>query len=133
MDEEARVDIERTLLAYLDTLNNADWDGFRRYLADGATAFSPWAAFAGRATGRAAVEAAFQPAFARWRATLPGPPYLHITPDDLAIQIAGDIAIVTFHTHEDAELGRRTLVWRKDADGWKVIHLHASYLTPTTE
>ncbi len=131
MDEGVRVAIGRTLLAYLETLNNADWNRFRRYLADDMTAFSPWAAFAGRATGRAAVEAAFQPAFARWRATLPGPPYLHITPDDLAIHITGDIAIVTFHTHEDADLGRRTLVWRKGADGWTIIHLHASYLTPT--
>lgn len=44
---------------------------------------SPWAEFADRATGRERVVGAFQPSFARWRATLPGPPYLQIVPEDL--------------------------------------------------
>ena len=47
--------VERTLMAYLDTFNQADWEGFRTFFADDATAFSPWGAFAGRATGRDAV------------------------------------------------------------------------------
>jgi ketosteroid isomerase-like protein len=120
--------VERTLMAYLDTFNQADWEGFRRFFADDATAFSPWGAFAGRATGRDAVEAAFRPSFARWRETLPGPPYLHIVPEDLHIQQWDDVAIVTFHARDEPSLGRRTLVFRHRPDGWKIVHVHASYL-----
>ncbi len=116
------------LTAYLDTLNNADWERFVSYIADDATAFSPWAAFADRATGRAAVEEAFRPSFDRWRATLPGPPYLHLVPEDVHIHILDDVAVVTFHARDEPSLGRRTLVVRNGAAGWKIVHLHASYL-----
>jgi ketosteroid isomerase-like protein len=126
-DREA---IERMLMAYLDTLNNADGDGFRRSFTDDATAFSPWAESADRATGRERVVDAFAPAFARWRSTLPGPPYLRITPEDLHIQQLDDVAIVTFHARDEPSLGRRTLVLRRGPDGWKIVHLHASYLMP---
>ena len=120
--------IERTLAAYLDTLNNADWDGFRQFFTDDATAFSPWGAFADRATGRDAVVEAFRPSFVRWRATLPGPPYLHIVPEDLHIQQVDGVAIATFHARDEPSLGRRTLVFRHGSDGWKIVHVHASYL-----
>lgn len=125
-DNEA---IERTLAAYLDTLNNADWEGFRQFFTEDATAFSPWETYADRATGRDAVGEAFRPAFARWRATLPGPPYLHIVPEDLHIQQLDDVAIVTFHARDEPSLGRRTIVFRHGSDGWKIVHVHASYLS----
>jgi ketosteroid isomerase-like protein len=128
-DHEA---IEWMLSVYLDTLNNADFDAFRRFFVDDATAFSPWAEFADRATGRERVMDAFRPAFARWRATLPGPPYLHIVPEDLHIQQVDDVAIVTFHARDEPSLGRRTLVLRRGPDGWKIVHLHASYLMPAS-
>ena len=131
MDDTGRDAVAQTLIAYLATLNDADWDGFRAYFTDDATCFSPWAAFAGRATGREAVEAAFQPSFARWRSTLPGPPFLQIEPDDLWVQMIDDVAVVTFHTHDEDALGRRTLVLRHGDDGWKIVHLHASYLVPS--
>jgi hypothetical protein len=39
-------------------------------------------------------------------------------------------AIVTFHLDRGhSSTGRRTLVLRKGADGWKIVHLHAPMLT----
>jgi ketosteroid isomerase-like protein len=125
-----RAAIEQMLTEYLDTLNNADFDAFRRFFVDDATAFSPWAEFADRAIGRERVMDAFRPAFARWRATLPGPPYLRIVPEDLHIQQVDNVAVVTFHARDEPSLGRRTLVLCRESGGWKITHLHASYLMP---
>ncbi len=42
------------------------------------------------------------------------------------IQWLGDVAVLTFHLGARGRLGRRTLVWRRTADGWRIAHLHAS-------
>jgi ketosteroid isomerase-like protein len=55
------------------------------------------------------------------------PPYMHIEPRALAIQMFGDTAIATFNLDDRAGfLNRRTLVLHKTAAGWKIVHLHAS-------
>jgi ketosteroid isomerase-like protein len=52
---------------------------------------------------------------------------MDIQPRDLRLQIAGNIAIVTFHLDDrPGFLNRRTIVWQKQPSGWKIIHLHAS-------
>ena len=70
--------------------------------------------------------------FEEWRATRPGPPYLSIDAKDLLIQELGEVAIVTFHLdNRPGELGRRTIVFTKTPDGWKIAHLHASVMPLT--
>ena len=54
-----------------------------------------------------------------------------VDPKDLQIQLLGtDSAIVSFHlgTGPDA-VARRTLVYRREAGGWRIVHLHASSLS----
>jgi hypothetical protein len=52
---------------------------------------------------------------------------MDIQPRDLHLQIAGDIAIVTFHLDDlPGFLNRRTIVLQKQTSTWKIIHLHAS-------
>jgi ketosteroid isomerase-like protein len=56
----------------------------------------------------------------------PGPPYHSLVPQDLLIQIFGDAAVVTFHIERDGVLRRRTVVFVKRDEGWRIVHLHAS-------
>jgi ketosteroid isomerase-like protein len=45
----------------------------------------------------------------------------------LRLQLAGNVAIVTFHLDDrPGFLNRRTIVLQKQPSGWKIIHLHAS-------
>ena len=53
------------------------------------------------------------------------PPYLHLEPRDLLIQLFGNAAVVTFHL-EGRRLARRTFVLAKTGTEWKIVHLHAS-------
>lgn len=93
--------------------------------------FFPFADAPARADGRQAVEARFRrffdEALAAWQRTgRPGAPRMGITPRDLRVQMAGDVAIVSFHLGAENP-SRRSLVFRHaPADGWKLLHWHAS-------
>ena len=121
--------VEAALAEFLAAFNDLDWDRFRACFTEDATVFFPARPFPNaRATGWDEVAAGFAPYFANLRATVPGPPYQQITPHDLHIQPLGDTAIATFHLPRENALGRRTLVLRNTAAGWKIAHLHASLL-----
>src|SRR5262249_2664685 len=81
-----------------------------------------------RADGREEIERLFRGVFDRARASSPGPPYLDLRPQDLSIRPMGDTSLVTFHLRDPGVLCRRTLILRRLAEGWKIIHLHASNL-----
>jgi len=50
-----------------------------------------------------------------------------LQPRSLKIEIAGDVAIVTFHLDDRRGfVNRRTVILRKFTERWKIIHLHAS-------
>ncbi len=53
-------------------------------------------------------------------------PYLSIDPEDLEVDVFGDLALATFHLLTATELGRRTFVLRRECDAWKILHTHAS-------
>ncbi len=119
-------EVQKTLNSFIQAFDNLEWDRFRSFFADDATVFYP-REFPRRAEGRAEFEGGFQKVFERIRAGRSTGPFMDIQPKDLKIQIAGDIAIATFHLDDRAGfLNRRTLVLQKRADGWKIIHLHAS-------
>jgi ketosteroid isomerase-like protein len=80
-----------------------------------------------RIDGKTAVEASFRAVFEATRRQAAGPPYLHIVPRNLRLQLLSGAAVVTFEFDRDGgSFGRRTLILRKDPDGWRIIHLHAS-------
>jgi ketosteroid isomerase-like protein len=83
--------------------------------------------FPNRADGRQEYERTFQKVFDRIRAGRTQGPYMDIQPRDLRLQIAGNVAIVTFHLDDrPGFVNRRTVVLQKQPSGWKIIHLHAS-------
>jgi len=113
---------------FIAAFDNLDWEKFRTCFADDATVIHP-ALFSHRLDGRAGYEPAWQKVFEKTR-TDSGksqPPYMDLQPKDLKIQMLNQAAVVTFHLDRGhSSTGRRTLVLRKGADGWKIVHLHAS-------
>jgi ketosteroid isomerase-like protein len=116
---------------FLDAFDSLQWDTFRGYFADEVTMFFPFPDTPARADGRQAVEARFRTFFdgalAGWqRSGRTGAPRMGITPRDLRVQMAASVAVVSFHLGAETP-SRRSLVFRHTpADGWKLIHWHAS-------
>jgi ketosteroid isomerase-like protein len=125
--------VRRTLTAFIQAFDNLNWEEFRASFADDATVFYP-RAFPRRADGRAEFEQTFQRVFDQIRAGRTKGPYLDLQPKNLRIQIAGDLAIVTFHLEDRVGfINRRTIVLQKTTGEWKIIHLHASEVQVATK
>ena len=129
------VAVQAAVTAFLRAFEDLDWPRFRAAFSDDVTAFFPAPAPPQRFVGRAEVEAQFQHVFAAIRAAAPsGPPYQRLQPVGLQIRMLGDAtALVTFELRNEERVGRRTLVMRREAGLWHILHLHASNMPrPTT-
>ncbi len=128
--DKSQKEVEAAFQRFLVAFNNLDWNAFRNALADDVTVFNPdipEAPNLDRLDGRQQVEAGFKSVFAAARQNANGPPYLHITPRNVRIQMYGDSAILTFEFNRDNNsFGRRTLVFHRESAGWKIAHIHAS-------
>jgi ketosteroid isomerase-like protein len=119
-------DLQAALTRFIQSFDNLDWEGFRAAFDDDATVFFP-RGFSTRATGRVEFEKNFKVVFEQIRDGKTAPPFMDIQPEDMEIQRLGDVAVVTFHLDDrPGMLNRRTLVLRKNTNGWKIVHLHAS-------
>ena len=121
-------EVAAALRGFLDAFENLAWEPFRASFADDACVFFPSARTPERFCGRDAVEARFREVFdGERRAATSGPPYLHLQPEELQIQLVGDAAaIATFHLRNQQRTARRSVVFRRDGAAWRIVHLHAS-------
>ncbi len=120
----------RAAIGFLAAFDSLQWDPFLSYVADDVTMFFPFVDSPSRADGRTAFAARFRPFFddgraARVRAGSPNPPFLHLDPRDLKVQMAGEVAVVTFHLGAQSP-ARRSLIFQHTGGQWKLIHWHAS-------
>jgi ketosteroid isomerase-like protein len=130
--DTAEAEVRQTLSDFIQAFDNLEWDHFCAAFSDDATVFYP-REFPSRANGRQEYERTFQQVFDRIRAGRTQGPYMDIQPRDLSLQIAGNIAIATFHLDDrPGFLNRRTIVLQKQPPGWKIIHLHASEVAVRT-
>jgi ketosteroid isomerase-like protein len=59
-------------------------------------------------------------------------PGTRVTPEQIRVDLFGPVAVSTFLVHVTAPEGvilrrtRGTLVWRHNADGWRIVHEHFS-------
>lgn len=129
-DSEAAA-LSSAITAFLEAFSALDWDQFRSMFTEDATVIFPRLR-AERATARNDVEATWQATFDGIRAasSRTEPPYHTLEPRDQHIQWLDDVAIVTFHLSGPSGTGRRTLVWQRTPDGWRIAHLHASNIAP---
>lgn len=122
-------DVVAAAAEFASAFNALDQARFDALWADDATAFFPQAPFPiRRVEGKAEVTRWFKLFMdsQRQRGTSPG-----VDPKELSVQMLGaGGALVSFHLGTDADrAARRTLVFRRDASGWKIVHLHGSALT----
>jgi ketosteroid isomerase-like protein len=126
-------DVRRALGAFVGALNDLRWDDFRAWFADDVTLFNPEIPEVenlGRIEGREAVERSFRKVFDAARRGASGPPYLHIVPRNVRVQMLDHAAVATFEFDRDGgTIGRRTLVFRRSPGGWRIVHIHASNTT----
>jgi ketosteroid isomerase-like protein len=121
MPPDDRSTVEQALATFLDAFSNLDRPRVEACFTDDATAINAW--------GGRRQDGFWCDEFDSWRATRPGPPYLHLdqTPG-LRFQLVGrDVTVVTFHLDSDPGMERRrTLVFVRTDAGWQIAHLHAS-------
>jgi ketosteroid isomerase-like protein len=122
--------VRQALGAFIEALNDLRWDDFRVWFADDVTLFNPEipeAVSLGRIEGREAVERSFRAVFDAARKRASGPPYTHIIPRNVRVQLLDGAAVATFEFDRDGgTIGRRTFVFRRAAEGWRIVHIHAS-------
>jgi hypothetical protein len=112
---------------FLRVFDNLDWESFRTCWSSEPTVFFPFEDTPERVTGQVAVETRFRRFFDEVRARTSGPPYLHIKPRELRVEHYGDSGLVTFMLGQPpGRLGRRTLLFVREHETWKLAHLHAS-------
>jgi ketosteroid isomerase-like protein len=119
--------VVQTLNQFVDAFSNLEWEKFKAFFADSATAFFPPSAqFPYRANNKTEIETIFKNVFANARKQKSSPPYLVIEPKELKIQLMDNVAIASFTLDDPALLGRRTIVLKKINTKWLIVHLHAS-------
>jgi ketosteroid isomerase-like protein len=125
------VGIREAAERFLRALDDLDWEPFRASWASEPTVFFPFGDTPDRVDGRAAVEARWRRFFEEAGARRPGPPYLNLKPRDIRAERYGDVGLVTFTLELtigglQLPLQRRTLVFIREHDAWKLAHMHAS-------
>jgi ketosteroid isomerase-like protein len=123
--------IQAFLQKFLVAFDNLDWPAFADCFSDSATVFHPAPPNLRRTDSRGQFEKAWLGVFERIKkeSGRSSPPYMQLKPEDLQIEILTDgAALVTFHLTNGNILSRRTLVLKKFALGWKIVHIHASNL-----
>lgn len=114
------------LAEFLDAFSRLDLDRMMNYFAPEATLFFPSEPH--RLQGIDAIRHRFAGTVDRVRAE--GRSRLNLDPRDQAVQLLGDVAVLTFHLPAPLR-GRRTFVLQRAGDTWQIVHLHASNL-PTS-
>jgi|SRR6516165_1218679 len=128
-DESAdRAAIEAFTRKFLQAFEDLDMKQFIACFAEDATVFFPMPEPPERVRGKQAIQQRFEQVFASIRSTAKsGPPFHHLAPEDLAIQVMpGQTSVVSFHLRNAERIARRTLVLTNTNGRWLILHLHAS-------
>lgn len=125
---ERTEEVRAAAAEFVSAFNQLDQARFDALWAEDATVFFPQPPFpVRRVEGRAEVLGWFKRFMDAQRSAGRSP---GVQPRDLQVQMAGpDAAIVSFHLGSGAAAAaRRTLVYRRDAGRWLIVHLHGSVL-----
>lgn len=111
---DARREVRDTELAFAATMAARDHDAFTSFLSVDAVFFSGAGVVL---RGREAVAAAWKPYFDR-----PEAPFSW-EPDTVEVLATGDLALSTgpVTAPDGALLGRFVSIWRREADGWRIV------------
>jgi ketosteroid isomerase-like protein len=124
--------IEEAVSAFLTAFDNLDWQAFRTCFSRTPTIFHPAAPNIRRIDSPDQFEKAWLGVFERIKKSSgrTSPPYMSLNPLDLRVEkLSEEVALVTFHLVDGSTVNRRTLVFKREANGWKIVHIHASNIT----
>lgn len=120
-------DVDAAANYFLRVFDDLAWDKFADCWSEEPSVFFPFDDARDRFDGREEVLTRFRRMFEEVRASVPGPPFLHLRPMRLTVTPLGDAALVTFQLGDGSgSIGRRTLVFIPVEGKWKLAHLHAS-------
>ena len=125
-------DVQATVENFINAFDNLDWQAFRTCFSTTATIFHPAAPNINLIDSPDQFEKAWLGVFERIKKNSgrTSPPYMKLSPLDLRVEkLSADVALVTFHLVDGSTVNRRTLVFKRDPDGWKIVHIHASNIT----
>src|SRR6202041_938643 len=121
--------VEEALSAFVTAFDNLDWQAFRTCFSTTATIFHPAAPNTKLIDSPEQFEKAWLGVFERIKKSSgrTSPPYMNLHPLDLRVEkLSEDWMLVTFHLVDGSMIGRRTLVFKQEPEGWKIVHIHAS-------
>jgi ketosteroid isomerase-like protein len=124
--------VEEALSAFVAAFDNLDWQAFRTCFSTTATIFHPAAPNTKLIESPEQFEKAWLGVFERIKKSSghTSPPYMSLHPLDLRVEkLSEDVALITFHLVAGGTVSRRTLVFKREPDGWKIVHIHASKIT----
>ena len=127
-------EIERVVTGFLAAVDAGDRALLGESFDREATMYFPFADTPGLVSGRAAILDRFDRLFAAWRRRGITTPYVGFAPTQLQTHGAGPgHALATFTVGIEGAPGRRSVLFRRSAAGWKILHLHASNLRPRAD
>jgi ketosteroid isomerase-like protein len=121
--------VEGALSAFLTVFDNLDWQAFRTCFSATATIFHPAAPNIKLIDSPDQFDKAWLGVFERIKKSVgrASPPYMNLNPVDLCIEkLSEDVALVTFHLTDNGTVNRRTIAFKRQPDGWKIVLIHAS-------
>jgi ketosteroid isomerase-like protein len=124
--------VEEALSAFLTAFDNLDWQAFRICFSNTATTFHPAAPNIKLIDSPDQFEKAWLGVFERIKKSSgrASPPYINLNPLDLRVErLSEDVALVTFRLDDGSTVNRRTLVFKREPNGWKIVYIHAYNIT----
>ena len=120
------LEVTKATQNFVKAFINFDWKNFRNSFSSDATIFFPGWEEGKRRVGQKEIEETWLELFPEFIDSTKKFD-LKIDPKNIFMQLYSNTAIVTFHlTPNDNYLSRRTLVFIKEKEVWKIVHLHAS-------
>ena len=123
------IEVRGRMLAFVNAFNNLNWEDFRSFFDEHATAFLESDTLT-LLEGKSSIEQMFKPIFEEVPKNVKGPPYLHLQPLNMNFYLQRNMAIVSFHLKRGNIIARRTFVWERRKKTWLIIHLHGSAVKP---
>jgi ketosteroid isomerase-like protein len=124
--------VEEALSAFVTAFDNLDWQAFRKCFSTTATIFHPAAPNTKLIDSPEQFEKAWLGVFEKIKKSSgsTSPPYMNLHPLDLRVEkLSEEVVLITFHLVDRGTVSRRTLVFKREPDGWKIVHIHASNIT----